>query len=280
MSEADQSLDFGQIFRQLANETSIDPEVLLNAMKKEDGSMPTLQLLDTTIQELWAWFSSASRRKESTIFGMREIAKHWKTHAFHQAKSALLLDKSGLADSSVANSRSSMEYGAYLSLLALSQDPRTDVVDKLAKKSLNRSKFSLDAISQDDSSELSLLSQMFSQLLEDDTPDPMRVHNFKSVCDRFENGETIYFYFHFLSSLIHPGINGTLMLLPDKVFLASGINLKLTYQRISLKMAVGGCAWASWAANSLIDPDDFEERFGTIVREMGFVPLTLKNSTA
>ncbi len=74
--------------------------------------------------------------------------------AFHQVKSALLLDEMELADSAVTNARAAMEYGIYLSFLALSQDPRADVVDQLAIKSLNRSKHSLKAIPQDDQPEV------------------------------------------------------------------------------------------------------------------------------
>lgn len=267
------------ILHQLASDNGIEPEAFVEMLKENSRAIPELDSLRTMLDDMWTWYSEGTLEPTSRQFGITELAAVWRAHAFHQARSALLLERSGLEDSAAVNARTAMEYGIYLSPLGLSQNSR-QVVDQLAIKSLRRSHDTLMAIPREDQPEIDMLSRIAFRLIEDDeTSGPINAHVLKRVCEKLENGNTIYYHYQILSSIVHPGLGSMLTIDSDQFAAKAGIDFNLAYRSLSLWLAVGGCAWAAWASNRLINPDDFDDHFGERVRHMGFMPLEYANGS-
>lgn len=279
VGQHNENITLEHVLRLQSEACGLEPSYWSDTLLKEKGSLPSLELLRTRELELWSWFSTLPPYADPIRLDISGIAIYWRKQAFHQAHSAFLLDEVGFPESAISNARTSMEHGIYLSRLLVSLDPSADVLDHLAVKSLRRTNESIGKMASDDLNDFEPVTLMLEKLIEEDaTKGPSRIHVVKEVCDIFENGEIIYAFYQALSNLIHPGLGSASMFMFDHLPSETGIDLKRAHRQMMLKMAIGGCAWAGWAADTMFHRTDFDDKFGQNMRELDFVPLTLPQS--
>jgi hypothetical protein len=270
----------------LAGKTSEDRDQLIAKLSDSTKALPSMSDLRTIGEEFWEYFTSVDLSVGDSQPHVQLVAWGWLAQAFRQARAAFLLCDAGFSDSAPANARAAVEHGVYLALLASVRDKEL-VLDKLESTFLkNTDRLRDSGTTNEDQSEL---IQALLEVLPDITPNDGTgwVTVFEQVCKKLETGEDVYEYWRQLCAMIHPGF------VSAGPFVVSSVDVDTweVPERLSrepmdspdsrgiLQMAIGGCAWAAWAAESLFDSISFTgSLLEAKVRRLAFIPLELKQS--
>jgi len=269
---------FEEAIRIAAQSLGFDPAPYIAAVRADNASQPSIADLFQIEEALWKQFSAAEPECSGDRPQVQLVAWGWVAQSFRQAHSAFILHRLGFPDSAVANARSAVEHGVLLSLLA-GVELAEDVLEALEFQYLRRAKASIPLVPDEAVAEMDLVDTLLGNLTGQRATG---VTAFEQVCGHLESGERVYLHYRGLSNAVHPGFAsaGPIMLsafksIEDELPTLSNEPVYIGTE-MALTLAIGGCLWAGWSADLLLDNEYFGPSLSQIASELGLKPLKMK----
>lgn len=228
---------------------------------------------------IWRKFLSARPELGDDHQQIKLIAWGWVVHTFRQMHAVARLHRQGLSDAGLANARSAMEHGIYLSLVAAHARPE-EVLDKL-ESGYMRMFDEVVAAGHVPRELFPMVHEIRSEIPSITVPRTTEwTKKIEQICDRFATGDNVYLYYRALSSQVHPGF-GTASTVLDALAEEGTLAHPAWEARkpTGLWIALGSAAWAGWSYDKMFHKNSFTKLLDEEVRPLDFVPLTLKTGS-